>query len=503
MGDQTELEVGTYLCNYPMSVVLSKTTRPHPGCFWSMGVTEQSKELCEILGFLKQVESPKSSQNFMVITTVGFVPKSAANYGWQNQKPPSGCSAWLRGRLWVVRRIRATSSNGSKSGKAPWHNLESKKQGKWWWEWMWWQCQRPGTGEKLPASQALPWQQCHHHPWFPRQLCCPHQLFCFRFHQGKLKKISMEWWFLSHTSTFSGNESPVLLSGAVHTRNEPHSSSWGTGMGALCLSILNQSTQQNTCRNISQITLLKRPLRAQRLAWRCSWAAKEVKIVLWMEQLEVSSASPRMEQEEEAWDRTGQQQFQSRFALCPQCCSEMPPQVLIFPPPVPSLSHNMLMSLLAQIFPAINWLKALFLAPNRVLRCSRKVIPARGAQPPNRGTKTTKMFILGCSGCWWLTLPSLWPPDAAWLGFSFLQAGRWQNCNSLSHCTGFLCWGVTTIPGAGCWVSRESQQFPALGQMHILSEGQIHTLLFQTHLGMWGSRDTFPCASHSRTSCRI
>ncbi|KAJ7399282.1 hypothetical protein BTVI_116704 [Pitangus sulphuratus] len=28
MGDQRELEVGTYLCNYPMSVVLSKTTRP-------------------------------------------------------------------------------------------------------------------------------------------------------------------------------------------------------------------------------------------------------------------------------------------------------------------------------------------------------------------------------------------------------------------------------------------------------------------------------------------
>lgn len=81
MGDQTELEVSSYLCNYPMSVDLSKTTRPHPGYFWSMRVAEESKELCEILGFLKKAESSKSLPTFTLATLVGFAPKSAANDG--------------------------------------------------------------------------------------------------------------------------------------------------------------------------------------------------------------------------------------------------------------------------------------------------------------------------------------------------------------------------------------------------------------------------------------
>lgn len=131
----------------------------------------------------------------------------------------------------------------------------------------------------------------------------------------------------------------------------------------------------------------------------------------------------RKDQKEEGWYRN----LRAGLLCACQHCSQIQSQ--IFPSTVPSpaipieescdCSHNLPISFLAWIFPtAPNWLKVLLQTPTQILG---GLSLHMGYDHQTEKQKNTYTFILGCFGGWWLTSLSLWPRDAAWLGFAFCK----------------------------------------------------------------------------------
>lgn len=105
-----------------------------------------------------------------------------------------------------------------------------------------------------------------------------------------------------------------------------------------------------------------------------------------------------------------------------------------------SWSHNVPVSFLTWVFPAaVNWLKTFLLTPNWVLRCSRKVIPARGAQPSNWGTKKHGDVYFGML---WLLVTNpakpLGPGMQLGLGFAFCKLAGDRIAIPFSHSSSFF-----------------------------------------------------------------